>query len=103
MLNTHPLPPIINNPKQPKHREFFVGILKLQTVLGTECMGVVMGKRQARKKDIRLKSFPETGPSLFQTGLQQEEKCSLQIRILCFLEMGEKGKTKQNNITWPNT
>ena len=34
-----------------------------------------MGKRQARKKDIRLKSFPETGPSLFQTGLQQEEKC----------------------------
>lgn len=59
MLNTHPLPPINNNPKQPKYREFFVGILKLQTILGTGHVGVVMGKRQARKKDIRLKIFPQ--------------------------------------------
>lgn len=57
VLNTHPLPPIINNPKQSKYREFFVGILKFQTILGTGHVGVVMGKRQARKKDIRVKFF----------------------------------------------
>lgn len=71
MLNTHPLPPIINNPKQSKYREFFVGILKFQTILGIERVGVVMGKRKARKKDIRLTIFLEIDPTLFQTGFKQ--------------------------------
>lgn len=53
----HPLPPIINDPKQPAYKEFFVGILKLQTILGTEHVRVVMGRQQARKKDIRLNIF----------------------------------------------
>lgn len=57
---THPLPPIINNPKQPKCTEdFLVGTFKFQTIWGSEHVGEVMGKSQARKKGTRLRIIPK--------------------------------------------